>query len=98
MQINKTTPRTLKSTEKACCGVDACPIGGRLWAVRHGIQPRYGSGRSFRLLSYAVFVRGVCQVSHGTTAALRRDGVEIGRLMRLEQERSGLPIIHGFNP
>jgi hypothetical protein len=61
--------------------------------TKHGIEVRYGNGQKVCLLSYAVFNQGSCQVSHDTTAQLRRDGNDLGALLKLEQERSKLPII-----
>lgn len=59
---------------------------------KHGIEIRWKRGAALIILSYAVWSHGVCQVSHDTTAALRKRH-NLQDLVNLEAERSQLPII-----
>ena len=61
-----------------------------------GIQVRYSNARKPKLLSYAVYRSGNCEVSHETTENLRKNyGNDLGSLVAIEQKNNpNLPIIH----
>lgn len=61
---------------------------------KSAIKPRFGKGRKITLLSYAVYSpSGAVEVSHATTAFLRKEGRDLLALMELEKARSGYQII-----
>lgn len=61
---------------------------------KHGIELRFGKGKKLMLLSYAVYVNGACQVSHETTAANRKTGMNIQRHLEIEKANNpSLPIL-----
>lgn len=61
-----------------------------------GIQVRYSNARKPKLLSYAVYRNGNCEVSHETTENLRKNyGNDLGSLVAIAQKNNpNLPIIH----
>ncbi len=60
---------------------------------KHGIELRFSRGRKLKILSYAVWTNGNCSVSHDTTAATRRGGADLARLVEIEKQNTKLPII-----
>jgi hypothetical protein len=61
-----------------------------------GIYVRYSNARKPKLLSYAVYQGGNCEVSHEITEHLRKNcGSNLEPLVALEQKiNPDLPIIH----
>lgn len=61
-----------------------------------GIHVRYSNARKPKLLSYAVYRGGNCELSHETTEHLRKNcGNDLEPLVALEQKNNpNLPIIH----
>lgn len=55
--------------------------------TKHGIEIRFGKGRSLKVLSYAIFDNGNCLVSHETTNANRLAGCSLENLMKIESDR-----------
>lgn len=61
---------------------------------KHGIETRYSQGRHLRLLSYAIWSHGVEIVSHKTTRANFRQGMNLMARLLIERERNPeLPLI-----
>lgn len=56
--------------------------------TRTGIELRFSKGRGLKILSYAVYVNGVCHVDHATTRANERAGIDLSKLVKIEQERN----------
>ena len=74
--------------------VNRCAVKANQTRTRkHGVEVRYGNGRRLQMLSYAVWVNGVCQVDHSTTNSLRLEGRDIFHYAKLESQRGGLPVI-----
>ena len=60
-----------------------------------GIHVRYSNARKPKLLSYAVYRGGNCELSHETTEHLRKIRNDLEPLVALEQKNNpNLPIIH----
>ena len=55
--------------------------------TNHGIEVRFGKGRSLKVLSYAIYNNGNCLVSHDTTKANRLAGCNIENHLKIESDR-----------
>lgn len=59
--------------------------------AKHGVEIRWAKGARLIILSYAVWVHGVCQVSHNTTRHFK--GVDKNKSVERECLLQKLPII-----
>ena len=57
---------------------------------KHGVHIRWSRGANLVILSYAVWVNGICQVSHDTTRHMK---IDKNAAVNREMESQGLPII-----